>query len=361
MSQRGIYEREPGVWYVRYADATGKIRREKAATKSMAGTLYRKRKTEALQGKKLPEQLRCAPVSFGAIAEAALKYSREHKRSQHTDEIRMKRLKKWFSERPAESLTTPEIEARLKGAARDEGWAPSTYNRYRALLSLVYREAIRNGNVTQNPVRGVRHLREDNCRLRYLAHEQYDELRRVVQKRWPEKLAELDFAVYTGLRFGNQYRLTWDMVDWSGRMVHVPRTKNDEPLHIPLGDEALAALRRVRAGSDGTGYIFRSSLHPDAPVKDNRGWFKEALRLAGIENFRWHDLRHTFASWLRQEGVPLETIAELLGHQGLQMSMRYAHLGAAHLRQAVDRLKRTDTTTSTGLNLVPEEQATYVQ
>jgi integrase len=360
---RGIFERLPGsgVWWISYFDSARRRRREKAGSKSAALALYRKRKTEALEGKKLPEKLRAAPVFFREIAEDALAYSREHKRSYRTDEIRMKRLKDWFGERPAESLASSELETWLKGEVRDEGWSPSTYNRYRSLLSLVYREAIRNSKASQNPVRGVRHLHEDTRRLRYLTREQYCDLRRVVAKDWPQKQPELDFAIYTGLRFSSQYRLTWDMVDWSARMLHIPRTKNGEALHFPLADEALAALRLARMQSDGTGYVFRSSLHPDSPVKDNRGWFKKALRLAGIADLRWHDLRHTFASWLRQEGVPLETIAELLGHKGLQMSLRYAHLGAAHLHEAVDRLKRSGTISGTGAREAPKEQPAYVQ
>ena len=227
--------------------------------------------------------------------------------------------------------------------------------------SKLFQNAIRNGKVSHNPIHGVRHLHQDKRRLRYLTHAQYDEFRFVVRKHWPEKLAQLDLAVYTGLRFGNQYGLTWDMVDWSGQMLHIPRTKNEEPLHVPLADEALEALRLARIQNGGTGYIFRSSLHPDRPVKDNRGWFKEALSLARIADFRWHDLRHTFACWLRQVGVPLDTIAELLGHKGLQMTMRYAHFGTAHLREAVDRLRRTDTRTSTGAESTPPKQTAYVQ
>lgn len=105
------------------------------------------------------------------------------------------------------------------------------------------------------------------------------------------------------LRQGSQYSLTWDMVDWQGRMQHIPRTKNEEPLHLPLNGSASAALRVVRARGDGR--VFRSE-RTGAPLEHPRHWFEPALREAGIRGFHWHDLRHTFASRLRMKGTPLE-------------------------------------------------------
>jgi site-specific recombinase XerD len=83
-----------------------------------------------------------------------------------------------------------------------------------------------------------------------------------------------------------------------------------------------------------------------ATLTVNAHWFPDALRTAGIANFHWHDLRHTFASRLRQSGTPLGNIAELMGHKGLSMSRRYAHLSIPNLHDAVSRIS-TDTTTDT--------------
>ena len=95
MKQHGIYEKVGGsdVWWIRYVDADGRYRREKAGTKSMAIDLYRKRKTEALQGRKLPERLRRRVVLFDEIAQDALAYSKAHKRTYDDDCSRMDRLK----------------------------------------------------------------------------------------------------------------------------------------------------------------------------------------------------------------------------------------------------------------------------
>lgn len=103
--QRGVYEKVPGsgTWWVRYSDSTGRIRREKAGLKQAAETLYRKRKTEVLQGKKLPEKLRHANVSFDEIARDALEYSRANKghESYRNDKWNMETLRDWFGGRAA--------------------------------------------------------------------------------------------------------------------------------------------------------------------------------------------------------------------------------------------------------------------
>jgi integrase len=104
------------------------------------------------------------------------------------------------------------------------------------------------------------------------------------------------------------------MVDWKGRMLNIPRTKNEEPIHVPLNDAALAALRVVHGLADGRGRVFQSAKTGE-PLENGRHWFDDAVIAAEIKNFRWHDLRHTFASRLRMKGAPLEDIADLLGAQ----------------------------------------------
>src|SRR5688572_7952307 len=111
-SNRGIYEKVKGSgdWWVRHVDANGRLRREKAGTKGGAITLYRKRKTEALQGRKLPENLRKPPVTFEELAKDALAYSKAHKATYSDDKLRMDRMLGWFKGRSAESITPQDIE-----------------------------------------------------------------------------------------------------------------------------------------------------------------------------------------------------------------------------------------------------------
>lgn len=254
----------------------------------------------------------------------------------------MARLKEWFGSREAESLSTPEIEKRLSEAAAVDKWAPATYNHYRSLMMLTYREARRAGKVSSNPARDVRHRREDNSRVRFLTDAEDKKLREVIQANWPEHLPEFELAISTGLRKGSMYALTWAMVDWTGRMLNIPTSKNGEPLHIPLNAVGLAALRSVYQQGDGTGRVFQSAKTGN-PLENGRHWFDAAVRKADLTDFHFHDLRHTFASRLRMKGTALEDIADLLRHKSLMMTKRYSHLGPSKLHEVVARLDSDST------------------
>ena len=366
MRQRGLFEKVPGSgqWWIRYADAMGRIRREKAGMKSSALLLYRKRKTETLQRKKLPENLRAPMVSFAELARDALAYSKAHKRSYDDDVIRMERLLSRFRERAADSITPQELERHLSETAEESKWAPATVNRYRALISLVYRLGIESGKVKENPARLVKHRQENNCRVRWLSGEEETRLRAYIEATCPEHMPELDLALHTGLRLGELFGLVWENVNLSRRVLTVPRSKNGETRHVPPNSAALAALAELRKRSDGTGPVIRNLQ--GEPLAGPRHWFEPAIRKAKIRSFSWHCLRHTFASRLVMAGVDLRTVQELMGHKSISMTVRYSHLTPKHTLAAVELLAGgaseapTDTKTSTGEVEQPEPEAAYV-
>lgn len=364
---RGIYEREPGsnIWWIRYADATGRIRREKAGTKGAAIKLYQKRKTEVLQGKKLPENLRAPLVAFAELTKDALAYSKSHKRSYGDDVIHMEKVLATFRGRSAESITPRELERFLAQNAEENDWAPATINRYRALLSLVYRLGIENGKVKDNPARLVKHRQENNARVRYLSAEEETRLRAYIQETYPEHIPELDLALHTGMRLGEMYSLTWENVNTSRKVLTIPRSKNGEKRHVPLNATALSALAELRKRSDGTGPVVQNL--DGEPLASPRYWFEPALPKAKIRRFSWHCLRHTFASRLVMAGVDLRTVQELMGHKSIEMTVRYSHLAPKHTLAAVERLtasesaNSTGTTTSTGTSEQSQAEVRRVQ
>jgi hypothetical protein len=149
--ERGVFEKEPGSgeWWIQYY-AGGRRHREKAGTKSNAKDLYRKRKTEALGGQKLPEKLRTRAVTFQQIADAALEYSRTETGSYQHDVYRMAPLSEHFGQRAAESILPEEFEAWLNEQTEKREWSIATKNRYTALLKLTYRLAEKNRKVKIN-------------------------------------------------------------------------------------------------------------------------------------------------------------------------------------------------------------------
>ena len=358
---RGVFEKVPGsgVWWVRHADVMGRIRREKAGTKSAALTLYRKRKTESLQRKKLPESLRSPMVSFADLAHDALVYSKTHKRTHGDDIDRMPWLLAAFRERSAESITPQDLGHHLTRIAEERNWAPASVNRYRALASLIFRLGIENGKVKENPARVVKPRLVNNARTRWLAPQEEVRLRASIEARYIEHMPELELALNTGLRLSEMYGLTWENVSMSRRVLTIPRSKNGETRHVPLNTTAVSVLLELLKRGDGTGRVIRNAK--GLPLSDPRHWFEPSLRAAKIRNFSWHCLRHTFASRLVMAGVDLRTVQELLGHKSIAMTVRYSHLAPAHTLAAVERLSRpslevpTDTRTSTA----PSEQVQH--
>lgn len=352
---KGVYERVSGsgVWWVRYADRTGKIHREKAGTREAAGTLYRKRKTEALQGKKLPELLRKRAVSFNELVTDALAYSLKNKRSYHDDELRAPKLRAWFGETPADAIKPRDIEAKLQALA-DEGLAPATVNRFRSLFSLVFHQGMKNEKVEANPARLTDHRKEDNERTRHLSVGEEEKLRAAIREDWPEREPELDIALHTGLRRGSMYRMTWADVDFEHGLVRETKPKRGKVRYIPVNPVALAAFLKLHQASNDDGRVF--------DITKPRHWFEKAVAKAGIVDLHWHDLRHTFASRLTMLGVPLKQVQELMGHGNIGMTARYSHLAPAFAGDAVARLagfgKVTDGRSSDGISPVQTDTKT---
>lgn len=366
---RGVFERKPSEWWIRYVDAEGRYRREKAGTKGAAIDLVRKRKTDALIGKKLPEKLRRATVTFADIARDALAYSKAHKRTYTDDVARMERILTWFRDRSADTVTPQEIERHFEQCIEIEGWAPSTVNQYRSLLSLTYRLAIRNGKASSNPARSTRHRREDNSRVRYLTPEEETKLRAVLVKEWLGHIPELDLALHTGLRLSEMCGLDWQDIDLARRLLVVRRGKNGEARYARLNSVALKALDDLRRRSEGTGPVIRNLA--GEPLAGPRYWFEKAIVKAGLADFHWHDLRHTFASRLTMAGVGLRAVQDALGHKSVAMTVRYSHLAPDFLFDVVEKLVpsptdaasdgRTDTTTDTKAIPQVNPQVAHVQ
>lgn len=162
-------------------------------------------------------------------------------------------------------------------------------------------------------------------------------------------------ALNTGLRRGELFGLRWDDVDFTTNVLTIRHTKAGRTRHVPMNAEVRTILGALESRGRSP-YVLPSanSARPRDAHNFIRRMFTPALKRARIGDFRWHDLRHTFASRLVMCGVDLRSVQELLGHTDIKMTLRYSHLSPAHLLAAVERLPAapTGTATSTGVGAV---------
>jgi len=347
VKQRGVFERpkRSGVFWVRYYDH-GREFREKVGTKSDAVDRYRQRKTEAREGR-LP--VRNRDRLFAEFVREYLESERPRMRS-FVNYARYGRV--WserFAGRRLRSILPMDIERWLVKAA--QSLAPASLNRELSFLRRVFNVALANDLVDRNPVKRVKFFCENNARVRFLSEEEEAALRKEIgEERWPL----VAFALHTGLRQGEQFNLRWQYADLTNRVLTIPRSKHGGARHVYLNDTALAILQGIQTRLKSP-WVF-ASQNGRTPL-DAKNFvhrvFVPALKRARIEDFHWHDARHTFASRLVMRGADLRTVQELMGHKTLAMTLRYSHLSPAH-RLAAVQLLDTERGGQTGTKPAPE-------
>lgn len=324
----GVFKKQ-GVYWIDYY-VTGQRKRERIGPdKRLAETVLNKRKVEIAEGKFLDK--RKAPrCSFSELADLYLDWARVNHRGFVGTRSRVEHFRREFGALQLSEITPLKIDDYVSRRAALR--KPATVNRDLVVLRHMCRKAVEWGKALDNPVKHQRPLRADNRRLRYLSLEEMDRLLAVADEALRPLLIA---ALQTGLRRGELFHLTWQDVDFKQGVIRVLQTKNGERREIPMSDtlrETLRTLPRsltspcVFPGKTGKGLV------------DIRKRFHRALREAGIEGFVFHDLRHTFASYLVMAGVDLPTVKEFLGHKTIQMTLRYAHLAPDYKRGAITRL-----------------------
>jgi integrase len=288
--------------------------------------------------RKLPERLQGNALTFGQIAEDALAHSKEENGERSTSELALKLavIGADFNARPAEGITKQDITQWLLEQTEERDWSPATRNRYQAAFSLVFRVAVDNEKLTANPASRIKRRAEHNDRIRFLSSGEEKQLASAIREQWPHYLAAFLFSIHTGLRAGEQFGLDWSQVSLTRKTVTLHRTKAGRTRHVPLNQIALDALKAIKPSGVLSGPVFLNT--EGQPLRSGRDWFEPAVEMAELKDYTWHCNRHTFASRLVMAGVDLRTVAQLLGHATIQMTMRYAHLAPEHNQAAVDRL-----------------------
>ncbi|HIO72503.1 MAG TPA: site-specific integrase [Flavobacteriales bacterium] len=241
------------------------------------------------------------------------------------------------------SNTISELRDRLLTELGPKGKPRSsaTTVRYLAALSHVYSVATREWEwVTDNPTLKVKKPKEPKGRVRFLSDDERGRLLKACKESDNTILYPVVvLALSTGARKMEIMNLTWDDVDLHRGMAILNETKNDERRALPITSHALDVLKDLsKIRRLDTNLLFPRA-DGQKPIELRSAWDK-ALKVAQVADFKFHDLRHSAASYLAMNGATLAEIAEVLGHKSLVMVKRYAHLSEQHTHAVVDRMNK---------------------
>lgn len=302
-------------WWVSFTGPSGQRVRQTTGTSDRKAALefHDRLKTECWRVEKLGDKPR------RTWQEAVKRWLEEttHKASRRDDIKIFRRLHLFLANKCLDNIDRDMIDEMIE-QRKNDGVTNATINRLLALLRSVLKRAVQDWEwIDKIPV--IKLLPEAKKRVRWLIQEEANRL----LKELPEHLAEMTrFTLATGLRERNVTYLEWSQVDVGRKCawIHPDQAKTRKAIAVPLNDEAIAVLRRQIGKHLHRVFTFRGK-----PVDRacNHAWLK-ALKRSGIENFRWHDLRHTWATWHIQNGTPLYVLQELGGWSSYEMVKRYA-------------------------------------
>ena len=334
-----IYRRKQS-WYYdfqykgeRYTGSLGQV------SKSVAKEELTRKKAEVVEGRLNPAKARKSP-RIEAFAKEYLDWSQDNKkpRSWERDDTSIKALTTSFKGKTLSQIT-PWLVEQHKRRRKAEGRSPQTIKLELACLKAMFNKALQWKKATENPMREVKMPVVHNMRIRFLEQDEEAQLLPVCEGHLRDLVTT---ALHTGFRRNELFSLKPSDIDFARRLVQVQAAyaKNGTSRSVPMTKTLEPVLRRLveQAQDNDSDHLFLN-CHGQ-PYRSCRNAFEYAVKPAGITNFHFHDLRHTFASRLVMSGVDIRTVQELMGHKSISMTLRYAHLSPDHKQQAMEAMDR---------------------
>jgi integrase len=316
-------------WWVRFTGPDGSEIRHSTGTENrrQAQEYEDKLKASLWRQSRLKEQPR------HTWQDAVLKWAEEctHKRTLDEDIGIFRRLDSHLGQRYLDGIDKVLLDDIIR-SMNEKGLSAGRINRVMSLVRAVLRKAEREWSWLERAP-SIRRISERSRRIRWITRKEAESL--LVEL--PDHLAAMArFSLATGLREANVTGLEWSQIDLNRGVcwIHPDQAKAKKAIGIPLNRDAVAILREQIGRHPDRVFTYHGSPICKAGT---RAW-KRALDRAGIVNFRWHDLRHTWASWHVQSGTPLNVLQELGGWSCYSMVLRYAHLAPEHLAEHADRI-----------------------
>ncbi|MCD6040246.1 MAG: putative phage integrase [Gammaproteobacteria bacterium] len=345
-----LYKRG-NIWWIRVSHRGKRIQQTTGTEDKIAAQQYHdKFKAELWKVEKLKEK----PKKTWKDAVVKWFSEMQHKRSLYDDRLHIKWLDKYLGDFYLIDITK-DIVDEIARAREAEGVKPATVNRMMALVRAILRKAVNEWEwIDKVPL--VRMRKVESKRIRWITREEALRLLAVLP---PHLSAMTAFSLATGLRQSNVTGLRWQDVDLIRQhaLIHPDQAKMKKAIPVPLNEDAMDVLRSQVGKHPEYVFTYQSNRIIQCSTK---AW-RAALKRAGITNFRWHDLRHTWASWHVQSGTSLQELQVLGGWASFDMVLRYAHLSSDHLRAAAKRVSvlklRNATLKFIGNEPIPQESA----
>ena len=278
------------------------------------------------------------PQTFGALlrayqAEVLSDMSPDH---QYQQRILCAKFLRELGDLPLANVT-PDLLRQWKATMHTK-YKTSTVHRYMARLACVFAYALDCDWIPVDPCRKVRKPSPGRGSVRFLTPAERTRLLAAChQSRNPHLYLIVTLALNTGGRKNEIRGLLWSQVDLAAAVVRFVKTKTDRDRAVPLVGEALPLLRALAQRRSAESRLVFPSRDGQAPAAMEMAW-RHARRRAGLADVRFHDLRHTFASYMAMSGASLRDIADVLGHSTVHMTMRYTHLMPNHTHSLVEKM-----------------------
>ena len=322
----GVYK-VGNIWYIDYYCEGRRVREPASKRKAEAEEMLEARKTDIKRGEfRLPGKRK---IKFEKFAQEYMEYAKLNKRSWMRDEISLKHLLPHFKGMPLLKINPKHIEDYKR--KRLDKVKPATINRELTLLKFMFSLAKKWKYANENPVKEVKFFQERQLVIHTLTKEEALKLIAVAGEHLKPIIM---LALNTGMRRGEILNLRWNDVDFDRRFIYIKETKSGVMRKVPMNSLVIEALSKLERKNS---FVFQNPKTNER-LKHIRTAFYTARRKAGIEDFRFHDLRHTAATWMVAEGIDLVTVKEILGHADIKTTMRYAHPTPENKRKAVDAL-----------------------
>lgn len=338
----GLFKRKDSpYWWISFCYKGKQYRISTETTdKRFAEKIYAKVVSEIIEGKWFDRE-KSEYLTFDIMME---KFMKEHapmvsQSMQERYKHALKKLMAYFKDIRIKDITPALINEYIQWRL-SQGVKNATVNRELAMLSKAFNLAVKKWQwCKSNPLSSIGKLPENNTIVRWLTEEEQDKLLKSAEFYLHGQLKDIIIvAIYTGMRESEILSLTWKDIDFFKQTITVRKSKNKEQRTIPMHQRVAELLKIKTKNPFQSIYIFSTSKGTPIKRRTLIDAFQKAVKKAKIKDFRFHDLRHTFATRLVQQGVDLYTVAKLLGHKTISVTTKYAHHSVDSLRKAIEKI-----------------------